>query len=66
MPEYEAGEHYEAMAAEGRILIPDLPELHNLRHRWVWERRLRPHVPVWNFAKVAKTDISPEGNARML
>ena len=45
-PEYEAGEHYEAIAAEGRILIPDLPALHNLRHRWVWERRPRPHVPV--------------------
>ena len=65
-PEYEAGEHYECIAADGRILIPDLPELHNLRHRWVWERRPRPHVPVWSFAKVPKTNISPEENARML
>ena len=62
-PDYEAGVHYQAIPAEGRLLIPDISVLRGLRHRWVWEKRARPHVPVWSFAKVPKTNISPEENA---
>ena len=58
--------HYQAIPAEGRLLIPDIAVLRGLRHRWVWEKRARPHVLVWSFAKMPKTDISPEENARML
>ena len=46
MPNYAAGTHYVAIAAEGRILLPDIPALGNLRHRWVWEQRPRPTVPI--------------------
>ena len=38
-PEYVAGEHYVASEGEGRVLVPDLPALKTLRHRWCWERR---------------------------
>ena len=65
-PRFEAGLHYVAIPGENRILLPDLPVLGKLRHRWVWEKRPRPHVPVWNFAKIPRSNISPEENARML
>jgi hypothetical protein len=32
----------------------------------MWERRPRPHVPVWNFTKVPRPNLSPEENARLL
>ena len=65
-PEYKAGIHYVAMEEEDRILIPDVPALCSLRHRWCWERRRRPHIPTWSFAKVPRPSFSPEENARML
>ena len=65
-PTYEAGVHYEAIPASHRILLPDLPALRGLRHRWCWETRPRPHLPVWSFAKVPRQEFSPEENARLL
>ena len=65
-PEYEAGVHYVATPAERRILLPDLPALRGLRHRWCWEGRPRPYLPTWSFAKVPRPDFSPEENARLL
>ena len=47
-------------------MLPDIPALGNLRHRWVWERRPRPHVPVWSFARIPRSNISPAENARLL
>ena len=66
VPEYIAGEHFVAVAAPNRILLPDLPTLSKLRHTWIWERRPRPHVPVWSYSKIPRVNISPEENARML
>ena len=62
----EAGVHYEAVDGPDRILLPDLPVLETLRHRWYWKRRARPYVPVWNYAKVPRVTLSPEENARLL
>ena len=49
---FEAGMHYSAIPAENRILVPGIPCLGTLRHRWLWIRRPRPHVPVWSRSKV--------------
>ena len=65
-PEYEAGVHYVAIPAKHRILLPELPALRGLRHRWCWEARARPHLPTWSFAKVPRPDFSPDENARLL
>ena len=63
---YKPGEHYTAIEGEGRILVPDLRDLHCLRHCWCWEARPRPHLPTWSFAKVPRLLFSPEENARLL
>ncbi len=65
-PTFEAGRDYVALPGDDRILLPDLPALHSLRHRWCWERRARPHVPVWSYAKIPRVNLSPEENARLL
>ena len=65
-PVWQAGVHYEALEAKDRILMPDLPALENLRHRWFWKRRNRPYVPVWSYAKIPRATFSPEENARLL
>ena len=62
----EQGRHYEAVEGEDRILIPQLPKLHGLRHRWCWEKRSRLHVPTWSYAKLPQGTHSPEENARLL
>ena len=50
-PEYEAGVHYEAKPGEDRILLPDVPALRGLRHRWCWEARPRPDLPTFQSTK---------------
>ena len=55
-PFWIAGEHYEVLPGKDRIVLPDLPALETLRHRWFWKKRRRPYVPVWSYAKVR---ISP-------
>ena len=65
-PIYNPGEHYEAVDGEDRILLPELPQLHGLRHYWMWTRSCRPHVPVWNYSRVPKSTLSPNENARLL
>ena len=65
-PTCTAGTHYIAVPGEKRILLPDIEVLGTLRHRWVWEMRPRPHVPLWSVTKIPKSNISPEENARML
>ena len=45
-PRWEAGVHYVALGGSDRILLPDLPALGTLQHRWYWQKRLRPYVPV--------------------
>ena len=37
-----------------------------LRHCWCWEKRNRPHLPTWSYAKVPQGSLSPEENARLL
>ena len=64
-PKYRAGVHYKASSEENRILIPDLSELNGLRHRWCWERRSRPYVPVWNFGKAPNKEDNAEESARL-
>ena len=49
VPHYEAGKHYISTPANGRLLMPSHPALGVLRHKWVWERRPRPYVPVELF-----------------
>ena len=66
IPKPKPGEHYVAVEAPDRILLPELPALGTLRHRWCWQKRRRPHVPVWNYAKVPKTSLSPNENSRLL
>jgi len=46
--------------------MPNLPQLHGLRHCWCWEKRKRPDLPTWSFAKVPRLQFSPEENARLL
>ena len=46
--------------------MPNIPQLHGLRHYWCWEARTRPHLPTWSFAKVPRLQLSPEENARLL
>lgn len=46
--------------------MPDIPALQGLRHKWYWERRPRPYVPVWNFAKMPRPTLPIEENARLL
>jgi len=65
-PCLEPAKHYIALPAADRILLPDLDALGGLRHRWVWKKRSRPFVPVWNYAKIPKTNLSPEENSRLL
>ena len=65
-PDYQAGIHYVAAEGENRVLLPGLPALRGLRHRWCWEARPRPHLPTWSFAKVPRPLCSPEENARLL
>ena len=65
-PHYKPGLHYLARSAAQRILIPDLPQLHSLRHCWCWEPRNRPAVPIWSYAKMPSSRWSPAENARML
>ena len=65
-PDYKAGIHYIATEDSDRILLPDILQLCSLRHRWCWEKRQRPHIPTWSFAKVPSPLFSPEENARML
>ena len=55
-----------ALEGDNRILMPNLPQLHGLRHCWCWEARGRPHLPTWSFAKVPRLQFSPEENARLL
>ena len=42
-PDYQAGVRFKAVAADGRILMPDLAALRSLQDRWCWERRPRPY-----------------------
>ena len=64
--EYEAGKHYEALETEDRILMPDVPALRGLRHKWFWEVRKCPRVPVWNFAAMPGPKKAHEENCRLL
>ncbi|CAK0869630.1 unnamed protein product [Prorocentrum cordatum] len=63
---YKSGDHFVAVEAPGRILLPDVPELRGLRHAWCWERRHRLHLPTWTFAPTPGTSLSQEENARRL
>ena len=62
----QSGEHYTAIEGEDRILMPNLPHLHGLRHCWCWEARPRPYLPTWSFAKVPRIQVPLEENARLL
>ena len=66
IPKPKPGEHYVAVEALDHILLHEHPALGTLRHRWYWQKRRRPHVPVWNHAKVPKTSLSPNLNYRLL
>ena len=63
---YKPGEHYTALPDEDRILMPNLQHLNGLRHCWCWQKRPRPHLPTWSFAKIPRSQFSPEENARLL
>jgi hypothetical protein len=65
-PDYQAGAHFKVVAADARILMPDLAALRSLQDRWCWERRPLPHVPVRSFAKVPRASFSLEESARLL
>ena len=65
-PTFVPGVHYEALKGDDRLLIANFPHLHHLRHTWCWERRERPHVPVWTFANIPRASFSPEENARII
>ena len=62
----QAGIHYVAIEAENRILLPELSILRGLRHKWFWEARERPYVPVWNFVKMPRPTLPAEENCRLL
>ena len=40
--------------------------LGNLRHRWMWLKRPRLHIPMWSYSRIPKSNLSPEENARLL
>ena len=63
---YKPGEHYTALTAENRILLPDLRNLNGLRLCWCWQTRPRPYLPTWSFAKIPRLQFSPEENARLM
>ena len=63
---YEPGVHFKATEDDDNILLPDLPGLRGLRHKWCWVRRRRLHLPTWSYAKVPRDIFSVEENARML
>ena len=65
-PAYIPGEHFQAVDADDRILLPDLHALNGLRHYWMWTRNNRPHVPVWNYSRVPKSTLSQNENGRLL
>ena len=65
-PKFIPGIHYIAVQGDNRLLVSDLERLGNLQHTWCWERRPRPYVPVWSFAKIPRTSFSPEENARII
>ena len=65
-PYWLPGVHYQTIDSHDRILMPELPALSNLRHRWFWQRRQRPYVPVFSYAKIPSKKSSPEENARLL
>ena len=66
VPKYNAGQHFIAVGAANRLLLPELKQLGVLCHRWIWERRPRPCVPVWSSSKLAAARYSPEENARLM
>ena len=37
--------------------------LGGLRHRWYWQKRPRPFVPVWSYAKIPKVNSIYETNS---
>ena len=37
-----------------------------MRHCWCWEKRWRPHLPIWSCAKMPSARLSPEENGRLL
>ena len=63
---YKPGEHYTALPDDDRILMPNLRHLNGLRHCWCWQKRPRPHLPTWSFAKIPRSQFSPEENARLM
>ena len=63
---YKPGEHYTALPDDDRILMPNLRHLNGLRHCWCWQKRPRPHLPTWSFAKSPRSQFSPEENARLM
>ncbi len=65
-PDYTPGLHYIAEEGEDRILLPSIAVLGTLRHRWLWSKRPRLHVPTWSYAKVPRSSLAPEENARLL
>ena len=61
-----AGLHYEAVECPTEyITLPAKPELGVLRHRWVWEPRRVPRVPVFSKQKIPSGRWSTEENARL-
>ena len=51
-PDYQAGLHYEALPAPGRILMPAMPALRSSRPRWCLGRSSAPRVPVCAVCKM--------------
>ena len=47
-----------AQESSGRSASVGGDALRGLRHRWYWQRRQRPRVPVWSYAKVPKATIN--------
>ena len=66
MPEYIPGDHCVVIDKPDHIILPNIPQLGNLPHVWMWCRRSRPYVPVWSYAKVPKSKLSPNENGRLL